>query len=340
MKTIQRMEITIETRRRLIVRKRRNPSRFTCSLCDGSPMFTPEEAAAIAGINTREIYRLIEDGLLHFNETPEGAILVCPNLLPQKENAPADLAWPAPGCEPPAPIEIERGHIEMVRLEGLSSTYEAGNQHGRPGAPRSRVKGWIMTTEAFEGLLACLDSDRERAGGRYENLRRKLVKYFECRGCLAPEDYTDETINRVARRVSEGKQIWTADPASYFYGVARNVLREYWTSPDRELAPLECLPPVAHPSAHTDDLFWSEAEKHMLDRQMDALDRCMNELPRESRELLIEYYKGEKGDRIRHRKLLARQLGIPPNALRIRVHRIREKLERCVNESVNANRPG
>jgi hypothetical protein len=56
--------------------------------------------------------------------------------------------------------------------------------------------------------------------------------------------------------------------------------------------------------------------------------------------LLIEYYKGEKGDRIRHRKLLARQLGIPPNALRIRVHRIREKLERCVNESVNANRPG
>jgi RNA polymerase sigma factor (sigma-70 family) len=303
-------------------------------------MFTPEDAAAMAGINTRELYRLIEDGLLHFIETPGGGLLVCLGLLPQKENAPVDVARPAPDRETSARIEIERGPIEMVRLEGLTSSYEAGDQPGRAVAPRarSRTKGWVMTAEAFEGLLARLDSDRERAGGRYENLRRKLVKYFECRGCLAAEDYADETINRVARRMSEGKHIWTADPASYCYGVARNVLREYWISPDRELAALECLPPVAHPSSRTDDLFWSESEKYMLDQQMDALDHCMNELPAESRELLIEYYKGERGERIRNRKLLARRLGIPPNALRIRVHRIREKLERCVNESLNGNR--
>jgi RNA polymerase sigma factor (sigma-70 family) len=282
-------------------------------------MFTPEEAAAAAGINTRELYRLIEEGLLHFIETPGGTLLVCLSQLTQKENAPA---------------QIERDPIGIVKLEGLAPRDEAGDEPGQAGAlsRRARTKGWVMTAEAFEGLLSCLDSDRERAGGRYENLRRKLVKYFECRGCLAAEDYADETINRVARRIFEGKHIWTADPGSYFYGVARNVLREYWTSPDRELAALECLPPVAHPSSRTDDLFQSESEKNMIDRQLDALEHCMNVLPPESRELLIEYYKGERGDKIRNRKQLARRLGIPPNALRIRVHRIREKLEQCVNE--------
>ncbi len=300
-------------------------------------MFTPEEAAALAGINTRALYRLIEVGGLHFVETPAGSLLVCLSLLPPPAGAPGpegDLRT-AIALEPPVDIEVERGPVELVRLEGLLPSGEAGDQTKPAGTARGRAREWVLTADAFDGLLACLDPDRERAGERYENLRRKLMKYFECRGCLAPEEYADETINRVARRMSEGKQIWTADPASYFYGVARNVLREYWASPDRDIAALECLPPVAHPPSETDDPLSSDSEKALLARHMDALDHCINELPAESRELLIEYYRGEKGEKIRNRKVLARRLGIPPNALRIRVHRIREKLERCVNESLN-----
>ena len=40
-----------------------------------------------------------------------------------------------------------------------------------------------LTQQAFDRLLACFDSDRERAGEKYENLHCKLVKFFEWRAC-------------------------------------------------------------------------------------------------------------------------------------------------------------
>ena len=46
----------------------------------------------------------------------------------------------------------------------------------------ARKKDWILTKEAFERLLALLDVDRELAGQKYENVRRKLIEFFEARG--------------------------------------------------------------------------------------------------------------------------------------------------------------
>jgi len=44
-------------------------------------MVTPEEAAALAQTTTRDIYRRVEAGELHFTERPEGALLLCLNSL-------------------------------------------------------------------------------------------------------------------------------------------------------------------------------------------------------------------------------------------------------------------
>ena len=38
----------------------------------------------------------------------------------------------------------------------------------------ARKKDWTLTKEAFERLLDSLDANRERAGEKYENVRRKL----------------------------------------------------------------------------------------------------------------------------------------------------------------------
>lgn len=84
----------------------------------------------------------------------------------------------------------------------------------------SLKKEWVLTREAFDKLLACLDRDRERAAEKYEEIRNALITFFEHRGCLSPQEYADETINRVARRLSEGKEIYANNAASYFYGVA------------------------------------------------------------------------------------------------------------------------
>ena len=67
----------------------------------------------------------------------------------------------------------------------------------------------------------------------------------------------------------------------------------------------------------------------MLDRQIECLKKCLEELPPASRELIIEYYYGETSTRIKNRKSLAQRLGVQTNTLRVKALRIREKLEAC-----------
>src|SRR5260370_21814440 len=56
-----------------------------------------------------------------------------------------------------------------------------------------------LTTASFESLLQRLDPDRERAGGKYENIRRKLIKFFQWNDCFAEEDLADETLDRAPK---------------------------------------------------------------------------------------------------------------------------------------------
>ncbi|HEU0172831.1 MAG TPA: hypothetical protein VFV58_01090 [Blastocatellia bacterium] len=71
----------------------------------------------------------------------------------------------------------------------------------------SQKKGWVMTREAFDRMLAELHPDSERADEQSEKIRQKLVKLFEWRGCAHAEDLADETFNRVAQKIYEGTSI-------------------------------------------------------------------------------------------------------------------------------------
>lgn len=184
----------------------------------------------------------------------------------------------------------------------------------------TRKKGWALTQDALDRLLAQLDADRERAGEVYEGVRLKLVKFFEWRGAKAPEDHADETINRVARKIEEGEEI--RNLSAYFLGVARLVLLEVFKEIEGERAALEQLP----------SLVMGESEQ--ADARRECFELCLQNLPVESRELIVEYYREERTAKIVSRKGLAERLGIPLNALRIRAHRIRSRLEECVRECV------
>jgi hypothetical protein len=84
---------------------------------------------------------------------------------------------------------------------------------------------WTLTKESFDSLLAWLDPDREQSARKYESIRRTLIKIFTWRNVSDAEDLADETINRVAQRVNEVKPYYSGDPALYFYGVAKNLLK-------------------------------------------------------------------------------------------------------------------
>ena len=43
-------------------------------------------------------------------------------------------------------------------------------------------KNWVMSQESFDALLGWLDSDRDKAGAKYEQIRSGLIKFFTFRG--------------------------------------------------------------------------------------------------------------------------------------------------------------
>jgi DNA-directed RNA polymerase specialized sigma24 family protein len=107
--------------------------------------------------------------------------------------------------------------------------------------------------------------------------------------------------------------------------VARLIFSESLKAQQKEQEALECAPftDVQEADADLDD----EARRT-------CLDRCLQVLPEENRDLIIGYYDDERGRKIERRKRLAARFGIPLNALRIRAHRIRVSLEACVRECV------
>lgn len=178
------------------------------------------------------------------------------------------------------------------------------------GGGRTR---WALTPEAFERLLSALDPDRERAAAAYEQLRYRLVGLLRWWGAMQAEDLADDTLDRVAKKLVEGATIGSGSLGAYVRGVARMV---YYESTREPLTPLTDQEPAA--AVNTGE----------PEQASNCLDRCLASLTAGERSLLLKYYDGGKAADARRR--LAEELGISMTALRIRAHRLRMTVERCV----------
>jgi DNA-directed RNA polymerase specialized sigma24 family protein len=180
----------------------------------------------------------------------------------------------------------------------------------------SSFGGDSISQAQFDRLLQWLDAEREKAGIRYEFIRKRLIKIFVCRGSAMPEELADLTINRVAQKLPEIQATYTGEPARYFCGVAANIFRE---SLRKAKTPV-ITPPQAVPSD-------KDAE-----RDHACLEECMGKLPQFERDLVISYYQQEKHEKIDNRRKLAERLGLGLNALRIKACHIRARLRECVEK--------
>lgn len=187
-------------------------------------------------------------------------------------------------------------------------------------------KEWVLTQDGFDTLLDWLDSDRDRAGLKYESIRLRLIKIFTCRGCHEAEELADETINRVIARVAELASVYEGDPALYFYGVSQKVHLEYLRRAHSQ--PTNLPYTSAGQNKQAIDLTTD------IEPEYECLERCLEQLPTDNRDLVLRYYQQERKAKIEHRKSLASELGIAVNALRIRAHRIRMVLQRCVRDCI------
>jgi len=187
-------------------------------------------------------------------------------------------------------------------------------------------KDWVLTQDGFDKLLNWLDSDRERAGQKYETIRLRLIKIFTCRGCSEAEDLADETINRVAAKLDTLEWKDDGDRARYFYAVAQKVHLEHLRNSRKRHGEI----PFDVADETSSIIIKSDTDE--IESEYACLERCLENLPTNNRRLVLEYYHQERKAKIDHRKMLADELGIAVNALRIRAHRIRLTLERCMHD--------
>jgi len=190
---------------------------------------------------------------------------------------------------------------------------------------------WTLTPEAFERLLSSFDADRERAGQKYENTRRKLIEFFEARGSHTPDEHADETLNRVARKIAEGEAIENLN--NYCYGVARFLWMEAARGRAKE--------PIALDDDHAPSTVSGadEEEREQLwqrERRIECFEECLCKLPDETRTFIVEYYREENGLKIEQRKQQAARLNTTLNALRLRASRLRRELGACINSCLAA----
>ena len=161
------------------------------------------------------------------------------------------------------------------------------------------------------------DGDRDTGATKYETVRAGLLRVFVTKGFSDAEDLVDESFNRVITRLPDISDTYEGEPIRYFHGVARNIIRE--TNRRKEIS--------AEVSA-----VWVEPQP--TSQELECLERCLQQLPVEKRELILDYFLYEGHEKIEHHKELAGELGISEGALRGRVHHIRTGLVNCLRQCV------
>ena len=182
-----------------------------------------------------------------------------------------------------------------------------------------------LTAETFGLLLARLDADERAAAEKYEELRLKIIKFFVWqRGCAESEAdaLADETLDRVSAKLARNIEILNVN--AYALEVSRFVWLEYIRK-KKEDAYGDDLPEIAVLPEISEE----------PDVRLDCLKKCLAEISsnESDRHLILGYYSTADGEKNKiQRKNLAEKLGLTMNTLKVKACRLRERLERCVND--------
>lgn len=182
-----------------------------------------------------------------------------------------------------------------------------------------------LTQEQFQRLLAALDADPQHAAARYEAARRQLIHFFRWEGCRAPEDWADEVFNRVAVKLWGNEPV--ANVPAFLNGTARLVAKEALRRERRET------------SAELQSLRVMPFSSEEVEQEAQRLEKCLQELDEEQRDLILRYYRGDGAERIKNRQKLALEHGISLNSLRNRALRLRDRLESCMGKVRDVQAP-
>jgi DNA-directed RNA polymerase specialized sigma24 family protein len=154
----------------------------------------------------------------------------------------------------------------------------------------------------------------------YRQALARLCRYFEIRGVWSADqdDLASEVLSRVAAKLKQGNLAGTGWAA--LLGIANYVFLE-WRKRRAAHTASEAIPDLADPGPPADVLFAGN-------QSMWAVEECIQvALGPDERKTLLRYYcESDRG-----RRVMAQQLGLTANALRVRIHTSQGHLRTCVH---------
>jgi DNA-directed RNA polymerase specialized sigma24 family protein len=180
---------------------------------------------------------------------------------------------------------------------------------------------------SFEKLLSALDADHEIGAKKYIEIQNRLMMKFEQRGCRDPYVLAVETLKRVEKALWN-EVIIEKNIYAFIHAVGNNVLREYWKRPESRIHEVEISEGTESSDERERLSAWEPGEEHItLEMRIECLEKCLSELPPETRTLFLEYHDQGGRSKKDSRERLAASLGLNLNALRQRLHRIKKELQ-------------
>lgn len=213
--------------------------------------------------------------------------------------------------------------LEASHLHASAHTEQGQGPNNNGERSRLRRHAPGISAAGFDQLLGWLGPNSEAAGQKYEAIRGRLIVMFRARRCVFAEDLADATFERVAQKLPCLTDSFTGDSALYIYGVAKKIYLEYQRK--NRAAPL-----------NSDFVHQPSTDNENLENLLLRLDEALSAISKSDRELILSYYSGSKRNKIIQRRTLAQQFGLRPNALRLRVFRIRREIKNYMLQS-NSN---
>ncbi len=180
--------------------------------------------------------------------------------------------------------------------------------------------GHNLTPENLTKLLAAFSDNQAMAGEAYTKLRDSLIRFFQIKGDSDPDDSADETLDRVASKISQNVPI--PDLTKFSFGIARFVFLERIKLDEKQR--------IAAKGFYADKIsIKPEAETDAFS----PLRECFNHLADDEKQILQEYFADiPHPNLLEQRKKMQIKYDISLSGLRVKIFRLRERLGNCLKE--------
>jgi hypothetical protein len=175
-----------------------------------------------------------------------------------------------------------------------------------------------VSNEKINELLKALSPEGEEAAIAYTKLQNSLVRFFQIKGDLDSLEAADLTLDRVALKISQETPI--DDLTKYSFGVARLIFFERLRQSEKE--------------RKAADGFYADKISENIDENSDSFTHhreCFESLESEEKQLLKDYFADlPHSKQNENRSQVSVKYKISLSNLRLKVFRLRKRLEECV----------